>query len=100
MPQYPHLVFCSEGLQLVAFGQIPSLPLPEEFLHQSFWLVALYLEGAQLSIAEGELGTKGADEFQELSFASLDQPQASLGSGLLHQVTDDWVECISHPLSS
>jgi hypothetical protein len=38
----------------------------------------MYLVGALPNNGEGELGTIDVDEFQEWSFASLDQPQASL----------------------
>lgn len=53
--------------------------------------------GAQLNNVEDEPETMGAGESQEWSFASLGQPQASLGSSLLHQMINDWEECISHP---
>ena len=62
-----------------------------------FLPVALYQVVAQLSNEEGEPGTIGAGEFPEWSFASLDQQQASLGLSLLHHVTNDQEECISHP---
>jgi hypothetical protein len=57
----------------------------------------LYLAGAQLNNVEDEPETMGAGESQEWSFASLGQPQASLGSSPLHQMINDWEECISHP---
>jgi hypothetical protein len=57
----------------------------------------LYLVGAQLNNVEDEPETMGAGESQEWSFASLGPPQASLGSSLLHQMINDWEECISHP---
>jgi len=57
----------------------------------------MYLVGALPNNGEGELGTIGVDEFQEWSFASLDQPQASLGWDLLLRVINGWEEYISHP---
>lgn len=66
-------------------------------LSRPFWLVASYLVGAQLNNVEDEPGTMDAGESPEWSLSSLDQPQASLGSSLLHQVINDLEECISHP---
>lgn len=65
--------------------------------YRPFWLVALYLVGAQLNNVEDEPGTMDAGESQESSLSSLDQPQAFLGSSLLHQVINDLEEYISHP---
>lgn len=60
-------------------------------------LAAQCLVGAQLNNEEDEPGTMDAGESQEWSFSSLDQPQAFLGSGLLHLVINDSVKCKSHP---
>lgn len=46
---------------------------------------------------EDEPGTMDAGESREWSFASLDQPQASLVSSLWHLAINDLEECIFHP---